>query len=95
VERLAPGSDHDRPEPLAADDRFDLIVATNIFVYYDALDQGLALVNVSKMLRPGGFLLTNSAVVPAAPMESSASLRTSVDFDRQHNGDTMFWYQRR
>lgn len=75
--------------------RFDLIVATNIFVYYDAFDQALALANVSKMLRPGGFLLTNYAVFPTAPMETSASLMTTVDFDRQHNGDTLFWYQRR
>src|SRR5262249_29557248 len=36
---------------------FDLIVATNIFVYYDALEQ--ALENASAMLKTGGLLLTN------------------------------------
>lgn len=86
VERLA---------SIADGERFDLIVATNVLVYYDAFDQALALANVSKMLRPGGFFLTNYAVSPTAPMETSASLVTSVDFDRQHNGDTLFWYQRR
>ena len=84
----------ERMAPLAADERFDLIVATNILVYYDAFDQSLALANVSSMLRPGGFFLTNYAVVPAAPMESSAGLMTTVAFDRQHNGDTLFSYQR-
>jgi hypothetical protein len=84
----------ERMAPLAADERFDLIVATNILVYYDAFDQSLALANVSSMLRPGGFFLTNYAVVPAAPMEPSAGLMTTVAFDRQHNGDTLFSYQR-
>ena len=79
---------------LKEDHRFDLIVATNILVYYDAFEQALALANVSKMLRPGGFFLTNYAVSPSAPMESTASLVTTVDFDRQHNGDTLFWYRR-
>ena len=85
----------ERLEALRADDRFDVIVATNILVYYDAFEQALALANVSKMLRPGGFFLTNYAVSPSAPMESTASLVTSVEFDRQHNGDTLFWYRRR
>jgi len=44
-------------------DGFDLIVATNVFVYYDVLDQALALANVASMLRPGGFFLTNTAMV--------------------------------
>ena len=81
----------ERPEGTAP---FDLIIATNILVYYDRFDQALALTNISSMLRPGGFLLTNYAVLPSAPMESTESLRTTVTFDRQHNGDTLFWYQR-
>lgn len=40
-------------------DRFDLIVATNIFVYYDAFEQSIALENTAAMLKPGGLLLTN------------------------------------
>ncbi len=84
----------ERLQPPLNDARFDLIIATNILVYYDAFDQALALANVSAMLRPGGFFLTNYATFPAAPMESSASLVTTVDFDREHSGDTLFWYQR-
>lgn len=85
----------ERLEPLADAERFDLIVATNILVYYDAFDQALALANVSKMLRPGGYFITNYAVVPAPPLEPSPSIVTSVIFDRQQNGDTLFCYQRR
>jgi len=51
---------------LAASDRFDLIVGTNIFVYYDAFEQALALENAGAMLRPGGLLLTNDRL-PEAP----------------------------
>ena len=85
----------ERLEPLADAERFDLIVATNILVYYDGFDQALALANVSKMLRPGGYFMTNYAVVAAPPLEPSASIVTSVFFDRQQNGDTVFCYRRR
>jgi SAM-dependent methyltransferase len=73
----------ERLEPLRDDERFDLIVATNILVYYDAFDQALALANVSRMLRPGGYFVTNYAVSPVAPLEPSASIVTPVFFDRR------------
>ncbi len=59
-----------RPD-LNAENRFDLIVATNIFVYYGAFEQALAMQNVSSMLRPGGILLANDElpVLPASGME--------------------------
>ena len=59
-----------RLEPLTIDERFDLIVATNVLSYYDVFEQSLALVNVAKMLRPGGLLLSNNAVftLPGIPM---------------------------
>jgi SAM-dependent methyltransferase len=84
-----------RLEPLEDAERFDLIIATNILVYYDAFDQALALANISKMLRPGGFFVTNYAVSPLPPLKSPPGLATSVFFDRQQNGDTLFCYQRR
>ena len=40
-------------------ERFDLVIATNVFIYYDVLDQALALANAEAMLRPGGFLMAN------------------------------------
>jgi len=85
----------ERLDPLSPDERFDLVIATNILVYYNGFDQSLALANIAKMLRPGGFFLTNYAVTPLPPMETSASIVTPVFFDRQGNGDTVYAYQRR
>jgi hypothetical protein len=42
-----------------ADRAYDLVIGTNIFVYYGAFEQALARANVSAMLRPGGFLISN------------------------------------
>ncbi len=47
-------------------DQFDLLVGTNIFVYYDAFEQALALENAGAMLKRGGLLLTNDRL-PAVP----------------------------
>jgi SAM-dependent methyltransferase len=51
---------------LSQNERYDLIVGTNIFVYYDAFQQSLALENAGAMLKPGGLLLTNDQL-PEAP----------------------------
>jgi hypothetical protein len=45
---------------LSPDQRFDLIVATNVFVYYDRLQHVLSMVNLASMLVPGGIFLSNS-----------------------------------
>jgi hypothetical protein len=81
---------------LAPADRFDLIVGTNIFVYYAAFEQTLALENAGAMLKPGGLLLTNDRL----PALSNGSMQlagvTEVPFDapgvsaRQAVG----WYQK-
>lgn len=82
-----------RVAPLSDGERFDLIVATNVLVYYGGFEQALALANVSAMLRPGGMFLTNYQVHPTPPLEPSAGLVTPVFWDRQKNGDTMFGYR--
>jgi hypothetical protein len=82
-------------QPLGERERFDLIVATNILVYYDAFDQALALTNVAAMLRPGGLFLTNYAVAPSTQLEALSSLTARVFFDKQGNGDTIYCYRRR
>jgi SAM-dependent methyltransferase len=38
---------------------FDLVIATNIFVYYNFFEQALAMQNISHMLNPGGIFLVN------------------------------------
>ena len=74
---------------------FDLIIATNVLVYYDAFEQALALTNVSKMLQPGGYFVTNYAIAPIASMERVDDMKTPVFWDRQQNGDTILWYRKR
>ena len=56
--------------------RFDLIVATNVFVYYDVLDQALASANVAAMLGPDGLLLSNNALLelPSTNLRSAGYL---------------------
>ena len=41
---------------------FDLVIATNVFIYYDLFEQALAMANIEAMLKPGAFLLANVSV---------------------------------
>jgi SAM-dependent methyltransferase len=79
---------------LPADRGFDLIVATNVLLYYDRFEQSLALTNIARMLRPGGYLLTNYKMSAPAPLEAVSALTTTVPWDHQGNQDTMFWYRK-
>lgn len=78
--------------PFREDDGFDLIVATNVLVYYDVFEQALAAANVAAMLRPGGVLVTNTAVLPTPPLRPTAAyLRVAHTAERY---DEIFWYER-
>jgi SAM-dependent methyltransferase len=75
-------------------EKFDLIVGTNVFLYYDEFQQALAIANIERMLRPGGVLLSNNAL-PELP---SSRLRlaghtTLVYSGRKDSGDTIAWYK--
>jgi hypothetical protein len=75
--------------------RFDLIIATNILLYYDVFEQTLGLRNVERMLRPGGFLLTNNALVEFPFIKvNSVGYLTVVYSDRPNDGDHIVWYRR-
>jgi SAM-dependent methyltransferase len=79
----------------SATKQFDLIIATNVFLYYDALEQALALQNVSTVLKPAGFLLTNDWLphAPQIPMRSTGY--TPVQYGEGSDwGDNVFWWQR-
>ena len=82
----------ERLEPLADDQRFDLVIATNVFVYYDAFEQMLALMNLSRMLRPGALLVSNQAVQPVPPLAPAVGHAAVTFSDRQF--DYVFWYRR-
>lgn len=53
--------------PLAPEERFDLIIGTNIFLYYGGFEQALARANVATMLKPGGYLLSNDKLEDTVP----------------------------
>jgi hypothetical protein len=82
---------------LPENEKFDLIVGTNIFVYYGAFEQSLAELNLAAMLRKSGIVLTNDAL-PANGRESALSeigFSTTAYSDREKDGDRIVWMQRR
>ncbi|MBI4886330.1 MAG: class I SAM-dependent methyltransferase [Acidobacteria bacterium] len=95
VQTLAP---HDlnvvlqRPA-LAADERFDVVIATNVLIYYDVFEQSLAFANIAAMLRPAGLLLTNTPLfeLPSIPMRLVGETPVAyTDAGR----DWIMWYER-
>ncbi|MGH9198483.1 MAG: hypothetical protein ACRD1T_22465, partial [Acidimicrobiia bacterium] len=72
----------------------DLIVATNVFVYYDLFEQSLAAANVRAMLASEGLLLSNNILLelPALGLKSVGYLGTTYS-DRRDDGDYIVWYR--
>jgi len=75
---------------------FDLVIATNILVYYDRLQQALAMASIARMMNPGGIFLANDAL--------SAHHVPSLEFLDRHTvafathgpyGDNVLAYRRR
>lgn len=75
--------------------RYDLIIGTNIFLYYNAFEQGLAMRNLDKMLSKGGLLLSNNALVefPFTPIRSVGYSRT-IYSQQASDADAIIWYQK-
>ena len=73
---------------------FDLIVATNLLVYYEPFEQALALANIAAMLRPDGVFLSNGLDLPLPLSGLSTPSIVDVVFDRQQGGDTMYSFRR-
>jgi hypothetical protein len=84
----------ERPDAPPAEP-FDLVIATNVLVYYDVLEQSLALANIAAMLRPGGMLLSNDVLVelPTTPIRSIGHT-DAIYSDRADDRDQVVWYQR-
>ncbi len=57
---------------------FDLIIGTNIFIYYGAFEQSLARANLAAMLKPGGFALTNDLLSDKVHSGLTEAHRTNV-----------------
>ncbi|HEU4692732.1 MAG TPA: class I SAM-dependent methyltransferase, partial [Vicinamibacterales bacterium] len=74
---------------------FDLVIATNVFIYYDQFEQALALSNVEAILNRGGVLLANFSAprltsIAMRPIETTTTLyaRTATESIR----DFIVWY---
>jgi hypothetical protein len=81
--------------PLPSPQEFDLIIGTNIFVYYDAFEQSLARANIAAMLKPGGYLLSNDKFPDAVPSELTHAVDTTLVVARDpERTDTMYCYRK-
>ena len=81
--------------------QFDLVVATNVLVYYDPFEQALAVSNMASLLRRGGLLMTNQPVPVPAVCGLSPVLIMSVAFGRveadtgaRERGDAVYVYRK-
>ena len=81
--------------PLSDAAKFDLIIGTNIFVYYGAFEQSLARANLAAMMRPGAFLLTNDQLADTVSSQLVEQMRTrSILSVQPAISDFIFWYRR-
>lgn len=63
---------------LPSEQAFDLVIGTNIFIYYGAFEQSLARANVATMLKPGGYLISNDKLPDNVPSGLDDVLDTPV-----------------
>jgi len=74
----------------------DLVVATNVLVYYDRFQQALAMANIARMMNRGGIFLANN-VLPAQHTNDLEYLgrRTTAFTPSGAYGDDVVVYRRR
>jgi chemotaxis methyl-accepting protein methylase len=65
---------------------FDLVIATNVFIYYDVFEQALAMSNVEAMLKPGALLLANVSVPRLTSLTIRPAETTTTLFARARDG---------
>lgn len=77
-------------------DGFDLVVATNVLVYYDLFQQALAMASVAHMMNPQGLFLVNHALPSHHPPELEYLGRRSISYSENGEfGDDVVVYKRR
>ncbi len=77
-------------------EEFDLVVATNILVYYDRFQQALAMDGIARMMRPGGVFLSNTVLPAQRPSALEYLGRRSVTYSVSGSyGDDVVVYRRR
>jgi hypothetical protein len=63
---------------VSQDQQFDLIIGTNVFIYYGAFEQSLARANLASMLKPGGLVLTDEMLAEAVPSKLPELTRANI-----------------
>jgi hypothetical protein len=69
---------YQRMDAADPDQKFDLIIGTNIFIYYGAFEQSMARANLAAMLKPGGFVLSNDLLADKAPSRLELPHETTI-----------------
>jgi len=70
---------YQRMDAADPDEKFDLIIGTNIFIYYGAFEQSLARANLAAMLKPGGFALSNDLLADKVPSQLELAHVTTIN----------------
>ena len=79
---------------LPADQQFDIIIGTDIFVYYGDVEQSLARANIATMLKPGGYLLSDDKLPNTVPSGLAEDLATSITISDGKPPESLFSYKR-
>lgn len=79
--------------PLPINERFDLLIATNMLCYYNPFEQSLAMHNAARMLRPGGILLSTEILPESHNSDIHQANSTSVTTSKS-GGYVIQCYQR-
>jgi hypothetical protein len=75
---------------------FDLVVATNILVYYDRFQQALAMNGIARMMSAGGVFLSNTVLPAQRPVALEYLGRRSVSYSASGSyGDDVVAYRRK
>ena len=82
--------------PAPPSEGFDLIMGTNIFLYYGAFEQSLARSNIASMLKAGGYLLSNDKLAEGAASGLDLAMTTDIPMtEAPVMTDYIFCYRRR
>jgi hypothetical protein len=81
---------------LGAGQRFDLIIATNVFIYYDAFEHSLSLLNIGTMLASEGVFLSNDLLQDCPGLTPQPVGNIGVVYSaRENDGDRVEIYSRK
>jgi hypothetical protein len=89
------GQTVDSPFPASPDSGFDLVVATNVLVYYDRFEQALAMASIARMMNVGGIFLANSVLPAQHPAALEYLGRRSISYTSPDDyGDDVVVFRR-